>query len=510
MNNQLCFWEQNFAPAPESSFSNFQCSIYSAERYANASSFLKFERDGSMAGNVFRTLSTCHHELDNGWKSHPIKVGEDTIFGIFEVQRELRFENFLDSQFEIVQIDNRMLLTISRDTGNFIIDEFNVHSIMECLERIRDEDKLISKNYYRYCATDPFFCWAFNDVFSPSTCNSIYTKGFKKLNFELTPEFKKIVNKHVVVGDYRLELMWSSDTTLTVQVKYDFIIGGFTLAIIDAETIPKKLTTEINLIDRTSLTSSSPKTIEGKTLTDELTSLTIVDDYRINLPSQQLSHYVKIKSLLTEAGGKYRANGFDFSDRSAREILLKLTVGKVVKAIHKDYGFFATSEEWSNKVVGVLKCLSKQDAKIFEPHAGQGAIADAVRKYGIEPIVNELWSKNAEKLKEKGYSPFTRDFLELNPSDIGGCVDAICGNPPWGNRVDIKHFLHSLTFLKPGGEISMLLSSSAVDNIKVKAVRDFNELLKQQNAVINRVPRNSFENTSVGGVHIYIEHFLHT
>ncbi|MDF9399169.1 hypothetical protein [Vibrio sp. 1180_3] len=479
------------------------------ERYSNSMSMLRHKRDGVMSGNVFRSLSSESHVYGNGWKAMPIKVGDQTIFGVFEMDRHLRFDKFQLAAFAIEEIEGRICLTLRRKDKCVIIEEFNNDSIKKSLQRVASEGYIESLHGYRYCATDAFDLFPFHDVFKSSLTNRIRTVGFKALPIDLTDEFQQIVKEHIIGERYRLELVGDPHGVMRLLVKYELIIGGFTVAFIDGHSIPDDIRQLIvdEATIKPSIKTLAPKTQQDSSLNSELSQLLIIGDDRVNLPNQKLNHYVRIKSLLVEAGGRYRENGFDFSDRSATAVVAELILGNRVRAMHKEFAFFGTPRFWSERVVGILKCCQSPQAIIFEPHAGEGAIADEVRNRGIEPIVNELWSTNAKKLADKGYKPFELDFLDMNPSDIGGRVDAVVGNPPWGNRVDIQHFMHCLTFLKPGGEISMILSESALDNTHIKAVREFNDFLKRHDAIIERVPKNTFENTAVGGFHIYIDNY---
>ena len=48
-----------------------------------------------------------------------------------------------------------------------------------------------------------------------------------------------------------------------------------------------------------------------------------------------------------------------------------------------------------------------------------------------------------------------RDFLTCTAAELG-TFDAVAMNPPFHLRADVRHILHALEFLKPGGHLAAL------------------------------------------------------
>jgi len=94
--------------------------------------------------------------------------------------------------------------------------------------------------------------------------------------------------------------------------------------------------------------------------------------------------------------------------------------------------------------------------KVLEPSAGLGRLIDAMER-GSNPsqvVAIEVAPQCAGELYRKTWafpvSLYQRDFLKCEPSEFG-TFDKIVMNPPFHIRADIRHILHALDFLKPGG-----------------------------------------------------------
>ena len=97
--------------------------------------------------------------------------------------------------------------------------------------------------------------------------------------------------------------------------------------------------------------------------------------------------------------------------------------------------------------------------RMLEPSAGLGRLLDALLPYdpamvqAVEiatPLCAELYRQDRAKV-----NLHQRDFLTMTPGDTG-FFDAVIMNPPFHMRSDIKHLLHALTFLKPGGKLAAI------------------------------------------------------
>lgn len=118
---------------------------------------------------------------------------------------------------------------------------------------------------------------------------------------------------------------------------------------------------------------------------------------------------------------------------------------------------FQTPKPLAAKLVALLGL--KNGARVLEPSAGLGRILDALKTFKpCEVVAVEKAQQCAGQLfnqAREGVTLKQRDFMACLPSDLG-LFDAVAMNPPFHMREDIKHILHALKFLKPGGKLAAL------------------------------------------------------
>jgi len=110
--------------------------------------------------------------------------------------------------------------------------------------------------------------------------------------------------------------------------------------------------------------------------------------------------------------------------------------------------------------------------QVLEPSAGTGRIIDAIRRnargYAITAV--ELNCNMAHRLRTVDCVDDTRqaDFLECN-GDLG-TFDRIVMNPPFANADDIKHIMHAVKMLKPGGRLVAICANGPRQNDKLRPI----------------------------------------
>lgn len=229
------------------------------------------------------------------------------------------------------------------------------------------------------------------------------------------------------------------------------------------------------------------------TLSQELALLTVVDG-RLQLPRQQLRHYDDISRLMGKAGGRYVTGRkqfvFDEGIDSA-DLLQRLVAGETVN-FQQQYQFFATPEKEAvaatERLRGALGTL--KGMRILDPSAGDGALAQVARSMGAEVLTIELWKVNAIKLRAKGFNVLERDFLTVTPDEIGK-FDGVLANPPFTSNQDIAHVKHMLQFIRPGGALSVIMSTAWTDG-RTKVHADFKNFLVSQNVTVTPIEAGAF------------------
>lgn len=242
--------------------------------------------------------------------------------------------------------------------------------------------------------------------------------------------------------------------------------------------------------------------LEARSLLEDLALLSSSEG-KIHLPVTHLNNYPKIKHLLQIAGGKYNSKGFfTFPAGMGCELVLeKLKDGQKVN-LKKDFQFFATPASRGREVCNAAGPLAGR--RVLEPSAGDGALTDIAVELGAEVVSIETWEVNILKLQAKGYAPLKRDFLQVTPEEIG-LFDAVIANPPFSNNQDIDHVVHMLSFLKPGGTLSTIMSTAWQEGTQKKQSA-FREFLATQNVRITPIPSGVFieSGTNVPSVHLVL------
>ena len=237
------------------------------------------------------------------------------------------------------------------------------------------------------------------------------------------------------------------------------------------------------------------------TLEDELATLEL-NGRCVILPKQALAHYAEIKARLTDAGGRYTRNQFQFStETEAAEMLAQIKAGQTPNPV-KEQQFFPTPAALAERVVAAANITP--GARVLEPSAGYGALANVAQAAGAEVLCVESWNKAQTVLESQGYTPITADFLTLTPAEIG-LFDAVVANPPFTKNQDIAHTVHMFQFLKSGGVLSVITSQSWTRE-GTKAQREFAQFCRDNKAEITEIPAGTFAETgtNVATLHIVI------
>jgi predicted RNA methylase len=220
------------------------------------------------------------------------------------------------------------------------------------------------------------------------------------------------------------------------------------------------------------------------------------------LPERQLNRklYVEVNAALEALGGKWnrKSKGHVFQDDPEEAITQVVNNGGFVDK-KQELGFFQTPEIIAQELVNWLNI--KEGEKVLEPSAGQGRIADQLRKHTDQLFCVEIDPKNVAVLREKGHATHQGDFLSM---DISVLFDAIAMNPPFGKQADIDHVMHALKFLKPGGKLAAIMSAGVRFRSNKKTLA-FRQLVEECGEIQDH-PSDSFraEGTGVSTVAVLL------
>lgn len=240
------------------------------------------------------------------------------------------------------------------------------------------------------------------------------------------------------------EVIIHDDGLAVLIAQYDQIIGGRWLAMVDASTIPPRITD----------TSRNNSSLSIPVLT--VLSKSSVEGCVVKLPGQlDRKLYEQVNRVLVALGGKWdrKLSGHLFKEDPSDLLDTVMLTGMIRKP--EKFGYFPTPRPLGETVVELAGI--EDGMKVLEPEGGTGELADVVsQRFGKSGITcYELQEKNVAVLRSKGYSVQQADFLSVAASPE---FDRVIMNPPFERQQDIAHVRHAWGFLKPGGRIVAIMS----------------------------------------------------
>jgi hypothetical protein len=135
-------------------------------------------------------------------------------------------------------------------------------------------------------------------------------------------------------------------------------------------------------------------------------------------------------------------------------------------AVSKDLQFYATPQPVIDEILSAIGVYRPKDYsrgetpcyRILEPSCGDGRILDEIKARGSRGFGIEVHAPRAAEAKAKGHAVVTGNFLD-QPSSAE--FDFVVMNPPFYGRHYVKHVMHALKFLKPGGSLVSVLPATA-------------------------------------------------
>ena len=237
-----------------------------------------------------------------------------------------------------------------------------------------------------------------------------------------------------------------------------------------------------------------PNDIGKKRLTNrqiELLQSVVCVDNVANFTGPLIDDWKALKTVMVALGSKWKTRvGFVFPDDldGAETLRIAKESGEILDPREAD--FFETPRALADLLVDRAEIDDNGFRNVLEPSAGQGNIADAVFRKTMDVGVTmiEALPANVKVLGDKGWSSRVTqgDFLSFEPGSITNILgetdfDYCLMNPPFSKRADIHHVLHAFKFLKPGGVLVAIMSSSALTRTD-KLGKMFKSFLEMHNA----------------------------
>ena len=133
-------------------------------------------------------------------------------------------------------------------------------------------------------------------------------------------------------------------------------------------------------------------------------------------------------------------------------------------------------------------------ARVLEPSAGNGNLADAAKAAGAAVDTVEVSDALRKILEAKGHTLAGRDFDSFEPE--GGQYDAVIMNPPFSNRQDAAHIMRAWDMVRPGGKLVAIAGEGVFFGSDAKA-QAFRDWLDEHGADVEKLPAGTFEDKSL-------------
>lgn len=200
--------------------------------------------------------------------------------------------------------------------------------------------------------------------------------------------------------------------------------------------------------------------------------------------------YSRTDKVLKAAGGVWkRGVGAHVFDGDATEIIEQILIAGAITT-QQDFGAFFSPAAVADRVIELAELRPGMVA--LEPSAGRGAIASRALLAGCVVDCVEIQQRNVDILCATPYRTVAHaDFLSLPPQTA---YSRVCMNPPFARQDDIRHVMHALKFLAPGGLLVSVMSAGVTyrDN---RLSQDFRDLVRKSGGDIEALPDGAFKDS---------------
>ncbi len=191
----------------------------------------------------------------------------------------------------------------------------------------------------------------------------------------------------------------------------------------------------------------------------------------VKLPGETLERklYLDVNKVLEAAGGKWsrREKAHLFTQDPRQALGLAIETGAIDSPADEKVALQAyyTPPELADKLAALAELEPGQS--VLEPSAGGGALVAAALKVcpEIKVTAYDINPEVIPGLQALGAEAEACDFLAVQPDKKAGKFDRVLMNPPFTKRQDLKHVLHALNFLAPGGRLVAIMSGTASDGL---------------------------------------------
>lgn len=189
--------------------------------------------------------------------------------------------------------------------------------------------------------------------------------------------------------------------------------------------------------------------------------------------------YQGVNKVLESLGGKWSRGkkGHVFASDDARDSLEAVIESGQYIDPKQFFGFFETPDSLADEVIE-RACIDLADHFVLEPSAGTGQLLKAIQRQNDKmPLATvravEIQERRRAALAKFDCQVVIGDFLAEEPA---ASFDRVVMNPPFARQSDIDHVRHAWKFLKPGGRLVSIMSTSWTFRDNTKS-RDFRAMV---------------------------------
>lgn len=207
--------------------------------------------------------------------------------------------------------------------------------------------------------------------------------------------------------------------------------------------------------------------------------------------------YADTDKALQAAGGKWnrKAKAHLFEGDAAAAIEPIILTGEIV-SVKQELQQFYTPADLAARVIALADI--QPGMRVLEPSAGRGALALPAVQAGARVDAYDIDRGNLDFLMDAlpATSGTGFDFLRADP-EVDGGYDRVVMNPPFTRDQDVKHVLHALRFVKPGGRLVAIMSAGITFRTTGLAP-GFRARVAGMSGTIELLPEGSFKASGTG------------
>ena len=212
--------------------------------------------------------------------------------------------------------------------------------------------------------------------------------------------------------------------------------------------------------------------------------------------------YLETNKVLQAAGGQWNSKAkAHIFPTDAAECVDQLVLQGEITNTKQDFGCFFSPPAVVERLVEAADLRS--GLSCLEPSAGNGAIVRGLLGRGHPATAIEIRPELASQVAALGVDVTVGDFLDSTPEPR---YDRVVMNPPFAKGAEVKHVLHAIEFLRPGGRLVSVMSASLSFRTD-RRYSGFRERISELGGRIEDLPESSFKNsgTNVATVLVQVE-----